>query len=242
MRIALMLGCALPLLASNLAGKMLDGKLTQAQRNDACFSMRGVSTPEAVEANAKALRDPKVRACAEENLRRAGAIDELKTALQDDDPEVRAVAARILGTFERPELARLIAKAGDDSQMLVATNALEGLSYYHDRSAVPYLLKLGKRSGVVGSLAVEQLIKLKEPQALGLGRELMKSADPADLLAAMRVLGTMGDESDIPVLEGIAKRFPEATLSSSGRGFGFMPAISLDHAARTSVEQIRARR
>ena len=232
---------ALPLFGNNFSERMLDSKLTQAQRNDACFSLRGDSSKEAAEANAKAFRDPKVRSCAEENLRRAGAVDALTVALKDEDPDVRAAAARIMGTFERPELAALIAQAGEDSQMLVATNAIEGLSYYRDRSAVPYLLKLGRRTGIVGSLAIEQLIKLKEPKALDLGRELMKSGDPADLMAAMRVLGMMGDKSDIPSLEAVAKRFPEATLSSTGRGFGFMPAISLDHAANTSIAQIRDR-
>ena len=231
----------LPLFANDFSERMLNPKLTQAQRNDACFSLRGDAGPEAIAANAKAFRDPKVRACAEENLRRAGAIDTLTAALKDEDPDVRAAAARILGTFERPELAPLIAKAGEDSQMLVATNAIEGLSYYRDRTAVPFLLELGKRTGVVGSLAIEQLIKLKEPQAVGLAHELMKSTDPSDLMAAMRILGMLGDRSDIPALEGVAKRFPEATLSNTGRGFGFMPAISLDRAAKTSIEQIRSR-
>lgn len=242
MKSSLIFALVLPLMAStDFAEKMLDSKLTQAQRNDACFTLRGMATPEAIEANSKALRDPKVRSCAEENLRRAGAVDALKAALADDNSEVRAVAARILGTFQRPELAPLIAKAGDDSQMLVATNALEGLSYYEDRSAVPYLLKLAKHTGVVGSLAMEQLIKLREPQAVAVARELMKSVDPADLLAAMRALGTMGEASDIPALEDVPKRFPDTTLSGAGRGFGFMPAISLDRAAKTSIEQIRAR-
>ena len=236
----LLLVCA-PLMAGTLAERMLDVKLTSAQRNDACFSLRGAATADAIEASTRGLRDPKVRSCAEENLRRAQAIEPLKAALQDEDPEVRAVAARILGTFERPELAPLIARAGEDSQLLVATNAVEGLSYYQDRTAVPYLLKLGKRSGIVGSLAMEQLIKLKEPQAVVAARELMTSVDPADLLAAMRVLGMMGDRSDIASLENVARRFPDATLSGSARGFGFMPAISLDHAAKTSVEQIRGR-
>ncbi len=232
---------ALPLIASNFTERMLDPKLTQAQRNDACFSLRGDASKEAIEANAKAFRDSKVRSCAEENLRRVSAVDHLTAALKDDDADVRAAAARILGTFERPELAPLIAKAAEDSQMLVATNAIEGLSYYRDRTAVPYLLALGRRTGIVGSLAIEQLIQLKEPRALELGRELMKSDDPADLMAAMRILGTLGDKGDVAALEAVAKRFPEATLSSAGRGFGFMPAISLDHAAKASIQQIRSR-
>ena len=237
----------LPLMASDLsvkmlAAKMLDTSLTQSQRNDACFSLRGDASADAIEANSRGLRDPKVRSCAEENLRRAGSIGVLTTAIQDDNPDVRASAARTLGTFERPELAPIIAKAGDDSQLLVATNAIEGLSYYQDRSAVPYLLVLAKKTGIIGSLAVEQLIKLKEPKVLELARgELLNSQEPADLLAAMRVLGSMGDRSDIPTLEGLGKRFNEPVTATQGRGFGLMPAISIGRAANSSIEQIRSR-
>ena len=115
----------------------------------------------------------------------------------------------MLGTFERPELAPLIAKAGEDSQLLVATNAIEGLSYYTDRTAAPYFLVLAKRTGIVGSLAIEQLIKLKEPATLGLGRDLVKSNDPADLLAAMRILGKHGRQHrHRRPLEGVATQHP----------------------------------
>jgi HEAT repeat protein len=220
---------------------MLDTKLTAAQRNNACYSLRGDASAPAIEAATQGLRDPKLRACAAENLHRAGAVEPLKAALTDDSPDVRAIAARMLGTFERPELAPLIAKVGEDPQLLVATNAVEGLSYYRDRTAVPYFLALAKRTGIVGSLAIEQLINLKEPQALTLGRELIKSTDPADLLAAMRLLGSLGDRSDFPALESVARRFPDSLSTSSGRGFGLMPAINLARAARTSIEQIRVR-
>ncbi|HEY3739156.1 MAG TPA: HEAT repeat domain-containing protein [Bryobacteraceae bacterium] len=243
MKIAIGLVLVLPLLAvtADLPGTMLDKKLTAAQRNNACFALRGDASQEAIEAETKGLRDVKVRACSAENLRRAKAVEPLKAAITDENPDVRAIAARMLGTFERPELAPLIAKAGDDPQMLVATNAIEGLSYYRDRTAVPYFLVLAKHTGIVGSLAIEQLIKLNEPRALDLGRELVKSGDPADLLAAMRILGSMGNRGDIPSLEDVAKRFPDPLSTSAGRGFGLMPAINLARAARTSIEQIRAR-
>jgi hypothetical protein len=245
MRIGITFALVLPMIAAAsddpASGRMLDTKLTAAMRNNACFSLRGDISAEAIDAETKGLRDIKVRACSAENLRRAGAIEPLKAALTEENPEVRAIAARMLGTFERPELAPLIAKAGEDSQMLVATNAIEGLSYYHDHTAAPYFLVLAKRTGVVGSLAIEQLIKLNEPKALDLGRDLVKSSDPADLLAAMRILGSMGAKSDIPSLEDVAKRFPDPLSTSSGRGFGLMPAINLARAARTSIEQIHAR-
>ena len=227
----------------SLTSKMLDKSMPASLRNDACFALRGNKSPEVVEADALALKDPKMRRCAEENLRLAGAIDAFKAVLEDENPELRAVGARVLGTFQKPELAPLIAKAGADSQLLVGTNAIEGLSYYTDRTAVPYFLELSKRTGIVGSLAFEQLIRLNAKEALVPARELIASNEPADLLAAMRVLGTMGDKTDIPLLEGVAKRFPDVANSKlPSRGFGFMPPISLFRAAESSIDQIRTRK
>ena len=224
------------------AARILDKTLPASLRNDACFAMRGDKSAEAIEVFGLALKDPKTRPCAEENLRLAGAVDVFKSALEDESPEMRAVAARVLGTFQKPELAGMIAKAGSDSQLLVATNAIEGLSYYSDRSVVvPYFLNLAKRTGIVGSLAFEQLIRFEAREALVPARELIASNDPADLLSAMRVLGTMGGSSDIPSLEAVAKRFPDVGSKIPSRGFGLMPAISLSRAAQSAIDQIRAR-
>src|SRR5689334_19919657 len=74
--------------------RMLDDKLSVAQRNDACYELRGLKSPEVTPAMTRALESPKVRACAARNLREAGAIDALKSALANSDPEIRAVAAR----------------------------------------------------------------------------------------------------------------------------------------------------
>src|SRR5712692_5909983 len=74
--------------------RLLDDKLTVAQRNDARYELRGVKSPEVIAAMARALEHPKVRACAARSLREAGAVGELKNALAESDPEVRAVAAR----------------------------------------------------------------------------------------------------------------------------------------------------
>jgi hypothetical protein len=62
---------------------MMDPSLTVAQRNNACFELRGSTDPEVVASTRKALEDVKVRACAGTNLRKAGAIEELKDALAD---------------------------------------------------------------------------------------------------------------------------------------------------------------
>src|SRR5580704_17701921 len=94
-----------------LIAKMNDPQLTVAQRNDACFALRGVAAPEVVIAMRTALADPKVRTCAGTNLRKAGAIEALKTALTSDDFEIRALAVREQGGFEKPELLPVLAKA-----------------------------------------------------------------------------------------------------------------------------------
>jgi HEAT repeat protein len=230
--------------ASDNTARFLDKSLPASLRNDACFALRGDRSEAAIEAAGAALRDPKTRRCAEDNLRLAGAVDVFTAALEEEDnPELRAVAARALGTFQKPELAARIARAGKDSHLLVATNAIEGLSYYTDRAiVVPYLVDLTKRTGIVGSLAFEQLIRLGAREALSPARELVHSNDPADLLPAMRVLGSMGERSDIPALEGVIQRFPDtATTKLPTRGFGLMPAISLSRAANASIAQIRAR-
>src|SRR6476660_6422637 len=86
------------------ASRMLDEKLTVAQRNDACFELRVVHSPAVTAALKSALADQAVRSCAARNLRESGAVDELKAELRNSDPEIRAVAARELGMLARPEL------------------------------------------------------------------------------------------------------------------------------------------
>ena len=128
--------------AGDPVGRMLDEKLTAAQRNDACFALRGNRSHEAIAAMRGALASDLVRACAARNLREAGALDELKGALAAPEPEVRAVAARELGSFERPELLEVLLKAAHDPNVLVSTNAVMGLGQYRDRAVLPYLLDL----------------------------------------------------------------------------------------------------
>ena len=57
---------------------MLNEKLTVAQRNDACFALRGNRSPEVISAMRGALASQPVRPCASRNLRAAGAIDEFR--------------------------------------------------------------------------------------------------------------------------------------------------------------------
>src|SRR5581483_2668181 len=63
-----------------------------ASRIDDCFAMRGNRSEEAVKEMTRALDDAELRSCAAENLRLAGAVDPLRSALASATPEVRAVA------------------------------------------------------------------------------------------------------------------------------------------------------
>jgi HEAT repeat protein len=222
-----------------LIAKMNDAQLTIAQRNDACYALRSVSAPFVVAALQKELADPRVRTCAGTNLRKAGAIAELKTALASDDFEVRAIAVRELGGFERPELLPLIAAAARDPQLIVGINAIEGLANYRDAAAVPYLLEIASRGGLIGSAALDRALSFHDARVPGVARGLLNHNDISDKLAGMRALGEMGDPDDIPALQEIARK--ETEMVSAGRGFGLMPAISLSRAAKSTIEKIQAR-
>jgi HEAT repeat protein len=219
---------------------MMDPSLNVAQRNNACFELRGSNDPEVIATMRKALNETPVRACAGTNLRKAGAIAELKDALADPNFEVRALAARELGAFEKPELLPLLAAAARDPQMLVGINAMEGLSDYRDAVVLPYLLNLAKDGGLVGTAALDRAVTFHDPRVLETARALLGSKDVSDKLAAMRVIGEMGNQTDIPNLRAIQEKETEM-VSAAGRGFGLIPAISLSRAAETTIEKITAR-
>lgn len=220
-----------------LAATMMDPSLNPSQRNDACFALRGEKAPEVISAMRKALRDSKVRACAGTNLRVAGAEVALRDALGDDVTEVRALAARELSDFSNPEIPALLAAAAQDSQLIVASNAVESLAVL---DAVPELKKIAQSGGIVGTLALDRLTAKRSPAAAEIARLWIASPDVNSLLTAIRVLGELGDRSDTAALRKIADTHGE-TVSSRGRGFGLMPAISLAQAARVAMEKIESR-
>jgi HEAT repeat protein len=219
---------------------MMDPSLNVAQRNNACYELRGSTETEVIATMRKALNDPSVRACAGTNLRKAGAIAELKDALSDPNFEIRALAARELGGFEKPELLPVLAAAARDPQLLVGINAIEGLADYRDPAVLPYLLHIAKDGGLVGTAALDRAAMFPDPRVLETARKLLQSKDVSDQLAAMRVLGTMGDQTDIPKLREIQQK-ETGMVSASGRGFGLIPAISLSRAAETTIEKITTR-
>lgn len=220
-----------------LLARMQNPSLTVAQRNDACYALRGGASPAITAAMRRALDDAPVRACAGINLRVAVAIAELTDALNDSDPQVRALAARQLGAFERPELLEPLAAAARDSQLIVAANAVAGLADYRDPVVVPYLLEIAKMGGIVGAAALNRALEFRDARVPEIARDLLNRPDVSDKLTGMRALAQMGDASDLPKLKEIARTETQA-VAAQNRGFGLMPAISLSKAAQTAIQAI----
>ena len=225
--------------AGDQVGRMLNEKLTVAQRNDACFALRGNPSQEVAAAMRGALASEVVRACAARNLREAGAVDELKSALTAPEPEVRSVAARELGSFERPELIEVLVKAAHDPNVLVSTNAVMGLGQYHDRAVLPYLLDLAAGGGAVGLAALSRAARFDEPATLPVARKLLSGNDAAGKLIALLIVGECGDAGDLPRLRELAAK--SQPLGTRGRGFGLMPSLDISRAAKNAIGGIEKR-
>jgi len=213
-----------------LIATLLDDKGTVAQRNDACYGLRGSRSPEVVAALRHAMTDPAVRTCAARDLREAGAVDELVDALGSADAETRIAAAHELGELREPKALEALGAAALDANPLVRAAAAGALGGYGDKTALTFLLRAG---------ALEQAARFRDPAVLPLARSTLATGDAAGKLIAMSVLMDLGDATDLPKLREIAAK-PEV-LESRGRGFGFMPAIDLARVAKNTMAAIEAR-
>jgi HEAT repeats len=220
--------------------RLFDAKLNPTVRANACFELRNNADPEVIDALSRALDDADLRACAADNLRMVNAIEPLKRALANPEPQVRAVAARELGAFRKVELLEPLSVAAADENALVATNALAGLSMYPGKEAIPYLEVIARKGGMTGDMALDRLSELDVQMGLTVARGLLSSAQVPDKLYAMKVMGTTGDASDLPELRKIAAA-NEETLSQRGRGFGLMPPINLARSAQAAITAIEKR-
>ena len=236
--------CLVPVLAfaadEPALDRLFDARLNATQRAGACFQLRGANDPETVAAMARALEDAGLLSCAAENLRIAKAVEALQTALSSSNEQVRAAAARQLGSFQSLDLLEPLSRAAQDDNLLVATNALAGLSQYRDPAVIPYLAALARKGGMVGDMATDRLALMDARGALKVARDLLSSPQVPDKLYAMRILGAYGDRGDLPALQNIAAAGRE-NLAQHNRGFGFMPPISLSRAADTAIHSIESR-
>jgi HEAT repeat protein len=229
---------AAPLFAGNLE-TFTDSSLNSTQRNTACLALRGDRSEDTVAALRGGLTNINLQACAAANLRIAGAEAVLVEALNSPEPSTRAVAARELGVLQKPEYLGVLRKTADDQDLLAASNALEGLLRYEDHSSAPQLREIALMGGVMTSLAVNALADWRDPEVLPIGRKLMTHRDPGDQLAGIRVVGLMGDTSDLDSLRALMKN--DEKMGQGSRGFGLMPAISIGRAARTAAGNITQR-
>ncbi|MGH9720978.1 MAG: HEAT repeat domain-containing protein [Bryobacteraceae bacterium] len=214
-------------------------QLTASQRSDACFGLRGSPSGAVIAAMRAALEDPRIRACAGAHLREVEDVDALRAALASENPELRALGARELGAMRKPELLTALAAAAADEHLLVATNAIEGLSHYDLAAALPALLEIAARGGMIGSLALDRAATSRDPRVLTIARRLMQSPHMADRLAGIRVAGQFGSREDLDALRKFIA--DEESYFARGRGFGLLPAISLSRAARTAIAAIESR-
>jgi tetratricopeptide (TPR) repeat protein len=220
--------------------QLFDRKLSATQRAGACFELRGVKGAETLVAMTRAMEDPDLLSCAAENLRVAGAVAELGEALASKTEQVRATAARLLGSFQNVDYLEPLSRAAADPNILVATNALAALTEYRGAAVMPYLAALAEKGGMIGDMALDRLAALDSTRALEVGRDLVASPQVPDKLYGMRMIAMYGDRGDLQALTKIASSGQE-DLAQHNRGFGFMPPISLTRAAQTAIRAIESR-
>ena len=121
---------------------MMDDKATVAQRNDACYALRGQRSAEAVSALHGALADKVVRACAARDLREAGAVDVLMEALAGSDADVGMAAARELGELRDPRALEALGRVALSDNVLLASSAIYALGGYEVRWRFPFCCAL----------------------------------------------------------------------------------------------------
>ena len=222
-----------------LASSAGAGELTVAQRNDACFALRGQRSAEAVAEMHRAIDEPDVRACAARNLREAGAAPALIDALEAGAPDTRIAAAHELAALRDARALAALGRASLDPNGMVASSAIAALGDYEDRAALPYLLQAAEAPSVAGVTALEQAARLHDAAVLPVARRVLEKGDVAAQVVALSIIADLGDAADLPRLREMEKHSEK--VSVRGRGFGFMPAIDLARAARTAIARIEAR-
>ncbi|MBY0504724.1 MAG: HEAT repeat domain-containing protein [Bryobacteraceae bacterium] len=220
-------------------GQLLNPSLSSAQRNDACYALKDDRSAEVNTAMRRVMSSDILRACAARHLREAGAVAELKEALQEEDADIKVAALREMGILRDPALIPVIADAGLDLNALVATNAVDALAQYGDRQVLPALIRIAQAGKMAGATALARAARFADPSVVQMARQYLAGDDVAAQVIAIRVLGDLGDRSDLPRLRPIAAH--AEALPSQGRGFGMMPSIDLGKVAKNAIQQITSR-
>jgi HEAT repeat protein len=219
-----------------LIAAMMDHTHTVAQRNDACYALRGQRSAEVVTALRGALADKTVRACAARDLREAGSVDALLDGLASSDADTQMAAARELGELRDPRALEALGRVALSDNVLLASSAISALGAYDAEAALPYLLRAAGQSNVSGVTALELAARSHRPAVLPLARRLLDKGDVAAQVIALAIIADLGDTGDLPKLRELAAH-PDPVYSR-GRGFGFMPPIDIARAAQTAIERI----
>ena len=149
---------------------MMDDKGTVAQRNDACYALRGQRSAEVVSVLKRALGDKTVRVCAARDLREAGAVDALLEGLAGSDADTQMAAARELGELRDPRALEALGSVALSDNVLLASSAVSALGAYEGKAALPYLLRAAGQSGVSSVTALELAARSHDPAVLTLAR------------------------------------------------------------------------
>jgi HEAT repeat protein len=219
-----------------LIAAMMDDKASVAQRNDACYALRGQRSVEVVSALKNALSEKTVRACAARDLREAGAVDTLIEELTSADADTQMAVARELGELHDPLALDALGSVALSDNVLLASNAISALGGYEPKVALPYLLRAAAQTGVSGVTALEQAARSHDPAVLAVARRVLEKGDVAAQVVALAIIADLGDAADFPKLRELAAH--SDPVYSRGRGFGFMPPIDVARAAKTAIDKI----
>jgi HEAT repeat protein len=219
-----------------LIAAMMDGKATVAQRNDACYALRGQRTAEVVSALRNALADKTVRACAARDLREAGAVDALIAGLNEGDADTQMAAARELGELHDPRALDVLRTLALSDNVLVASSAIAALGEYESKMALPYLLRAAGQISVSSVTALEEAARSHDPAVVAVARRVLEKGDVAAQVVALGIIADLGDAGDLPKLRELAAH--SDPVYNRGRGFGFMPPIDVARAAKTAIDKL----
>ena len=104
---------------------------------------------------------------------------------------------------------------------------------------LPELIRIAQAGRLAGATALARAARFADPSVVQVARQYLAGDDVGAQVIAIRVLGDLGDKSDLPRLRPIAAQ--AESLPSQGRGFGMMPSIDLGKVAKNAIKQITSR-
>ena len=218
---------------------MMDDKGTVAQRNDACYALRGAALRRSgVSALRRALADKTVRACAARDLREAGAVDALIEALAGSDADTQMAAARELGELRDPRALEALGRAALSDNVLLASSAIYALGAYEGECGSALSAARRRAAERVRRDARWNRRRARTIRRFSPSRaDVLEKGDIAAQVIALAIIADLGDAGDLPKLRELAAH--SDPVYSRGRGFGFMPPIDLARAAQTAIKGSR---